>query len=71
MSVIERWDHRSGSGDTLRGPISFCSSGRLALLRCLLFVVTVKTVLVDVVDNLVRNVVANALTPLTEKADLG
>jgi hypothetical protein len=43
----------------------------LSLIGYLLLIVTVKTVLVDVVDDLVRDVVANALAPLAKEADLG
>jgi hypothetical protein len=43
----------------------------LALVRGLLLVVAVQAVLVDVVDDLVGNVVADALAALAEEADLG
>lgn len=48
-----------------------CCSGLLALVGLLLLVVTVQAVLVNVVDDLVRDVIADALAPLPEQADLG
>jgi hypothetical protein len=62
---------RSGCGNTLRGPSRFSRRWLLALICGFLLIVAVETVRIDVIDDLVRNVVADALTPLTEKADLG
>jgi len=55
----------------LRRPSGFGNSGRFTLLSCFLLVIAVKAVLVDVVDDLVWDIVADTLTPLAEEANLG
>lgn len=61
----------SRRGNCLRGTSSVSRSCVLALISRLLLIVAVKAVLVDVVDDLVWDVVADALAPLPEEADLG
>jgi hypothetical protein len=61
----------SGCGDGRR-PGSVRRQGLLALVRLCLFIVRcIEAVLVDVVDDLVGDVVANALAALAEEANLG
>ena len=64
-------DRDSLSRSRNRRPDGFGRHRLLALVYRLLLVVAVEAVLVDVVDDLVGNVVADALTPLAEEADLG
>jgi hypothetical protein len=65
------WESPSRRGNCLRGASSFSRGCVLALVGGLLLVVAVEAVLVDVVHNLVWDVVADALAPLPEEADLG
>lgn len=55
----------------MRGTSGVRGGGLFALIGLLLLVVAVEAVLIDVVDDLVGNVVANALASLPEEADLG
>jgi hypothetical protein len=68
--VLSRNESSRSGGDTLRGTSSFSGRRLLALVCGFLLIVAVKAVLVDVVDDLVGDVVADALTPLAEEADL-
>lgn len=55
----------------MRGPRCIQCLLGLALLGLLLLVVAVETVIVDVVNDLVRNVVTNAFASLAEETNLG
>lgn len=66
-----RCDGRSRRSCCLRRSRSINYLLRLALLGLLLLVVTVETVIVDVVNNLVRDVVTDTFASFAEEADLG
>lgn len=59
------------TSDSLRGAGRLSSNLVLAFISLFLLIIAVKAVLVDVVDNLVRDVVANALASLAEESNLG
>ena len=69
--VLQRGDMHSRCSYALGRTGAITRHGRLALVGRLLLVVAVEAVLVDVVDHLVGNVVADALASLAEEANLG